>query len=88
MNYSYGDECAKAEQEFRNLSKDFGKKRQWIIKHKDLYKRICAENDGIETDLTITREHMENTTNFLITYVLNNFDDDSCEDNLHDAVLV
>ena len=76
MNYNYGNECAKAVKEYRDFSKDFENERQWVIKHLDLYKKICAKNDRIETDLTITRDHMENTMDFLIAYELNKFDDD------------
>lgn len=76
MNYNYGNECAKAVQEYRNLSKDFKNERQWAIKHLDLYKKICLKNDRLANDLTITREHMESTMDFLIAYELNKFDDD------------
>jgi len=85
MNYIHGDECAKAIQEYRNLSKDFINERQWAIKYLDLYKKICVKNDRLETDLTITREHMENTMDFLIAYELNKFDDD-LDNALHNVV--
>ena len=95
MDCNYGVECAKAVQEFRDLAKefkdlikDFENKRKWTIKHQNLYKKICVENDRIETDLTITREHMESSMEFLIAYEINKFDDDSSEDNLHDVVLI
>lgn len=87
MNYIHGDECAKAVQEFRDLTKDFENERLWANKHLDLYKRISDKNDKLETDLTITKEAIQNTLDFFILCQLNNFDDDS-DDNLHDAVLV
>jgi hypothetical protein len=62
-----------------------GDERQWAIKHLDLYKKICVKNDRIETDLTITREHMESTMDFLIAYELNKFDDD-LDNALHNVV--
>lgn len=97
MNYYYGNECAKAVEEYRGLpviqeysmlSKDFEYKRLWAKKYQDLYKKNCHNHDRIETDLTSTREHMENTLEFLIAYELNKFDDDSSEDKFLDAVLV
>lgn len=87
MNYKFGDECAKAVQEFRDLTKDFENERQWAIKHLDLYKRISDKNDKLGTDLTISRNDMQNTIDFYGLYEIYNFDDDS-DDNLHDAVLV
>ena len=66
MDYNYGVECAKAVQEFRDLTKDFENKRKWTIKHQDLYKIISAENDRIETDLTITRVDMIKTYDFYL----------------------
>lgn len=85
MNYNYGNECAKAVEEYKglstiqeyiNLTMKFIKQRQWVIKHLDLYKKICVKNDRLANDLTITRDHMENTMDFLIAYELNKFDDD------------
>ena len=87
MNYNYGNECAKAVQEFRDLTKDFENKKQWTIKYSDLYKKICIKNDIIETDLTDARVDMIKTYDFYCLYKIYNFDDDS-DDNLHDAVLV
>lgn len=87
MNYIYGDECAKAVQEFRDLTKDFENERLWANKHLDLYKKICEKNDKLGTDLTITRNDMRNTIDFYGLYESYKFDDDS-NDNLHDAVLV
>jgi hypothetical protein len=87
MNYIYGDDCAKAVQEFRDLTKDFENERQWANKHLDLYKRICDKNDKLGTDLTITKKAIRNTLDFCGLYVIYNFDNDS-DDNLHDAVLV
>lgn len=87
MNYKFGDQCAKALQEFRDLTKDFENERQWANKHLDLYKKICEKNDKLGNDLTITRDDINNTIDFLISYEINKFDDDS-DDNLHDAVLV
>lgn len=87
MNYIHGDECAKAVQEFRDLTKDFENERLWAIKHQNLYKKICDKNDNLETDLTNTKEAIRNTLDFFILCQLNNFDNDS-DDNLHDAVLV
>ncbi len=87
MNYIFGKECKKSIQEFRDLRKDFENERQWAIKHQDLYKKICDKNDKLGTDLIITRDDINNTIDFLISYEINKFDDDS-DDNLHDAVLV
>jgi hypothetical protein len=87
MNYNYGNECAKAVQEFRDLTKDFENERQWIIKYSDLYKKIYIKDDRIETDFTITRDDMLKTYKFHVLYKNYNFDDDS-NDNLYDADLV
>lgn len=87
MNYIFCDECAKAIQEFRDLTKDYENERLWANKYLDLYKRISDKNDNLETDLTITKKAIRNTLDFFILCQLNNFDNDS-DDNLHDAVLV
>ena len=47
MNYKFGNDCAKALQEFRDLTKDFEDLSLWVIKYQNLYNKICKSGSDL-----------------------------------------